>query len=501
MSMQRTLHISLIALVVLSFAAPLSAQIANGGFESGDFTGWTADRNWVIAQDSRGYYSGWQGKHWAWSGGQGEPATGRLKSKPFVLDKDGVRLMIAGWNSIHGTGKPRRWNYVTLNLADGKELDRVYAPNTTAFVHVMLSGAGHRGQTVYIEAVDDADEATYSMLCIDDVHTVSSPLLQPLPALPAFNSRVSLKLEDDQYLIEVNRSNGAITRILDKKGGIELIREPRLADNFRFTLPIPGQEPWQGIEANYVWGNRQKLTSFKADGKKLTLRWGKPLTNYLGEKYDVSVTMGIELTQEGILFSLTIDNATRYQIGEVFFPLIGGVQGLGNNSLQLKSTELVRPVSANAVATADVFRLFTNMSWLGDQSPEQFYAYPKDVARPWMEFFAPRWNRSVRIGMSGKAERSPTLRLELIPSNSQTVREDGNWPRPNELKGEPVGVSLCFADFANAPPMKSYQAPAALISFHNGDWQLAKNAISFHRTVQPRKSDVGQQKQGTGEAK
>ena len=118
----------------------------NGGFESGDFAGWTADPNWVIAKDSRGYYSGWQGKCWAWSGGKGEPATGKLKSKPFVLDKDGVRLLIAGWNSMHGTGKPRKWNYVTLNLADGKELDRVYAPNATAFVPVMLSGVGHRGE-------------------------------------------------------------------------------------------------------------------------------------------------------------------------------------------------------------------------------------------------------------------------------------------------------------------------------------------------------------------
>ena len=96
--------------------------------------------------------------------------------------------------------------------------------------------------------------------------------------------------------MEVSRSNGAITRILDKKGGIELIREPRLADNFRFTLPIPGKKPWQTIEANYIWGNRQKLSSFDASAKKLTLHWNKPLVNYLGEKFDASAAMGIELT-------------------------------------------------------------------------------------------------------------------------------------------------------------------------------------------------------------
>jgi hypothetical protein len=482
--MKNSLRLSLSALFGLVATAPLYAQITNGGFESGDFTGWSADPNWVIAKDSRGYYSGWTGKCWAWSGGRGEKATGKLRSKPFTLDKNGVRLLIAGWNSMYGSGKPRKWNHVTLNLADGKEIDRIWAPNTTTFVPATLSGVGHEGETVYIEAVDDADEAIYSMLCIDDVRTVSEPLLNALPPVPLLNRREALKLEDDRYLVEVNRSNGAIARILDKKGGIELIREPRLADNFRFTLPIPGKEPWQGIEANYVWGSRQKLSSFMATGKRLTLDWRKPLRNYLGEKYDCAAKMQIELTRAGILFGLTIDNATPYQIGEVFFPLIGGVQGIGKTGLQLKSTELVRPVNAHDVAAADVFRVFTNMSWLGDQGPEQFYSYPQEVQTPWAELFAAKLKRSVYFGMSAKPARSPVLRLELIPSNSQTVREDGNWPRPSELRGEPVGVSMCFADFANAPPGKTYQAPRVLLTFHDGDWHATPKLDAVQPTAE-----------------
>jgi hypothetical protein len=459
-----------ITLLTLAFAPPLAAQIINGGFESGDFPGWTADANWTVAKDSRGYYSDWQGKCWVWSGGRDEAATGKLKSKPFTLDKDGVRLLIAGWNSMQGSGKPRKWNYVTLNLADGRELDRVWAPNTTAFVPVMLSGMGYRGQSVYIEAVDDADQETYSMLCIDDVQTVSSPLLQPLPRLLAFDPRISLKIEDERYLLEVNQSNGAITRIFDKRGSIELIREQRLADSFRFTLPIPGKESWKTIEANYIWGREQKLSSFASTAKKLALHWDNPLSNYLGEKFDAKAEMDIELAEDGILFRLTIDNATPFPIGEVFFPLLGGIQGVGKTGLQLRTSELVRPAGADAAATADIFRVFANMSWLGDQGPEQFYSYPKD-SETWMEFFAPKLNRSVYLGVHDPSNRPMTLRLELIPSSSGTVREDGNWPRPNELRGQPVGVSACFVDFANAPPRKIYEAPAVLLSFHDGDWR------------------------------
>jgi hypothetical protein len=471
----------LIALLALICTPNLDAQITNGDFESGDFSGWTADANWVVAKDARQYYSGWQGKCWAWSGGPGEPATGRLKSNPFVLDKDGVRLLIAGWNSMQGTGKPRKWNYVTLNAADGRELDRVYAPNSTAFVPVMLSGVGYRGKTVYIEAVDDADQDTYSMLCIDDVQTVSSPLLQPLPKMPAYDPRISLKIEDDRYLVEVSQSNGTITRISDKKGGLELIREPRLADNFRFTLLLPGKEPLDNLEANYIWGKDQKLTSFATTATKLTLHWDGSLKNYLGQKYEAQAVMNIELTSDGILFSLTIDNATPYQIGEVFFPLIGGIQGIGKTGLQLKTSELVRPATADTAATADIFRVFANMSWLGDQGPEQFYSYPKD-SEQWAEFFSPSLNRSVYLGIHDPAKRPMTLRLELIPSSSGTVREDGNWPRPNELRDEPVGVSACYVDFANAPARKTYEAPTVLISFHDGDWHKGQKIFPKEKT-------------------
>jgi hypothetical protein len=311
----------------------------------------------------------------------------------------------------------------------------------------------------------------------------------------------TVKLEDDRYLVEANRANGAIARILDKKKNIELIREPRLADNFRFTLPIPGKEPWQATEANYVWGNRQKLSSLKTDGKKLTLDWNGPLVNYLGEKYNVSATMGIELIREGILFTLTIDNSTRYEIGEVFFPLIGGLQGYGMADEQLKATQFILPTAADAASTADIFRVFNNMSWLGDQGPEQFYRYPKDIRTPWMEFFAPKLNRSVYIGVHGKPDRPPVLRLELIPSNANTVREDGNWPRPGELKGAPVGVSLCFADFANAPARKTHRASPVLISFHDGDWHGARRIVSPRPIAGTPRSEVGKQEHKTGEAK
>jgi hypothetical protein len=475
------LFIAALCLVLSHLAV---AQVVNGGFESGGFEGWTADPNWVVVDNSCGYYSGWAGKYWAWSGGKGEAAMGVLTSKPFVLNKDAVRLLISGWSSIRGTGQPRRWNYVTLNLEDGTELDRVYAPDTTTFVPVFLDGSKYRGKRVFIRAVDDADQATFSMLCIDDVRTADLPrdFAQPARPLPAFNPRRSLRLQNVHCSVEVSRANGSITRIRDKKTGLDLLLEPRLAGSYRFALPFPGKEPWQTIEANWIIGKDQKLTSHRLDGNRLTLRWDGPLKNYLHEPFDVSVTMTIELRDQGVWFGLKIDNSTRYAVGETYFPLLGGLQGMGTTKGQLQTTEMVRPAGAPpsgrkrqgtgaiapGIATAAIFKVFNNMSWLGDQGPEQFYAYPETQPEPWVGFYAPKASRSALIGARDPADRSLYLRLELIPASSGTPRDDGNWPRPSELLGAPVGVELSFVDVKGSPVGRSYEAAPIFLRFLEG---------------------------------
>ena len=472
----RVIRMALAVLVLLTSVLPAFADITNGAFETGDFTGWKADPNWTIMDNGSNWYSGWRGKYWAWSGGKGEAATGKLTSNTFRLDKDAVSMMISGWTSVRGTGKPRRWNYITLNLAEnGKEIERVYAPDTTTFVPVILDCSEHRGKLVYIEAVDDADQETFSMLCIDEVKTVSLPAFyrQPVPALPEFDARKLVKVEDSRYRVEVSRATGSITRIHDKKGGLELIREPRLSESFKFTLPLPGKEPWQTIEANYIIGSQQKAPAIKVEKSRITITWRRPLVNYLGEKYDVGAVETIDLTPDGVLMNLRVDNGSKYQIGEIFFPMLGGITGIGKKIWQLKGTQFVRPLSSDATVSSEIFRVFTNMSWLGDQGPEQFYTYPKDFSEPWMELHAPKLGRSVYIG-SHDPNHEKVLHLELKPGSARVMREDGNWPRPEELRGEPAGVIVSWVHFANSQAGTPYSAAPVLVQFHDGDWPEAR---------------------------
>jgi hypothetical protein len=63
------------------------------------------------------------------------------------------------------------------------------------------------------------------------------------------------------------------------------------------------------------------------------------------------------------------------------------------------------------------------------------------------------------------------LNLELLPGHAENPRWDGNWPRPEELRGLPAGVLISFVDFANYPPGKIYEAGPVVLQGHDGDWR------------------------------
>ncbi|RIK42817.1 MAG: hypothetical protein DCC55_07540, partial [Chloroflexi bacterium] len=57
-----------------------------------------------------------------------------------------------------------------------------------------------------------------------------------------------IEIENEYYVLQIGAQTGVIARIFDKVGQIELIAQPRLAENFRLLLPLPD------LEANYILG-------------------------------------------------------------------------------------------------------------------------------------------------------------------------------------------------------------------------------------------------------
>ncbi len=289
--------------------------------------------------------------------------------------------------------------------------------------------------------------------------------LAGLTTVTAQAAEQNITLSNDRYLVEVAPTNGAIVRILDRLGNLELLSEPRLADNFKFSLPIRGETAWQSTEANYILGKDQKLTAHEATGTKLTLKWAGPLTSVLTKSFEASAGMTIELSGEDIRFTFAIDNATPLEIGEVYYPILGGCMGLGDTPAIRKQTELVLP-GPTELRRANIFHSFANMSWLGVLGAEQYYAYPDTLSMPWMELHQPENGRSVYFGAHDPVARYKVIHLEMSPGTSGP-RAEGNWPRPDELNGLPAGVKMCFVHFPYQPAGQRFEATPAVLRFHH----------------------------------
>src|SRR4051794_39587222 len=104
-----------------------------------------------------------------------------------------------------------------------------------------------------------------------------------------------VRLQNELYRVDVERTNGRIVSLFDHVGGYDLVAERRLAENFRLLLPQPD------CESNYIFGKEQRLASVDKSENALRLEWKAPLHSPRG-RFDVGVVMWIEFVGEAIHF-------------------------------------------------------------------------------------------------------------------------------------------------------------------------------------------------------
>lgn len=268
-----------------------------------------------------------------------------------------------------------------------------------------------------------------------------------------------LRLENEGYTVEVKMPNGLISRCLDKRTGTELITEPRLADNFRLLLPLPD------LEGNYILGSEQKLASHEQTPSSLKLFWKGPLKNSHGS-YDIDVTMTLAFVKQALEVQLSLANRTQNDVAEVWYPILGGVTGVG------KRQETDETINFAGWSTGtNLFQHFP----VGNQVtpwPEVYYTYPLKVTMPWFDLWNRQLNRGVYIGVHDSVSRFKVLRFELHPGLAH--REGENWPRPDDLDpNEPLGLLIHWTLFPYTKPGEVFEGPPVSIQFHDGDWHSA----------------------------
>jgi len=276
----------------------------------------------------------------------------------------------------------------------------------------------------------------------------------------------TVRIANNSYVVEVERKAGRLVRLQDRIGGYELITEPRLADNFRLLLPLGN------FECNYIFGSRQRLTSFEKTETGLVLYWRGPLRNVAG-RFDLDVTLSIELVDDSIQFRCGVVNRTRYQLAEVWYAMLGGMTGIGRNDQERRTTEAMIPNSSRKWHQR-LFSDFGNTKGqaLGTLGGEHSFMYPGGMAMPWISLYNPRLGRAIYGAALEETPRVKLVNFALMPGLAEQ-RSSGNWPRREETGRFPRGLTLWWAHVPYTKPGSTFESAPVVIRCHEGDWHEA----------------------------
>ena len=276
-----------------------------------------------------------------------------------------------------------------------------------------------------------------------------------------------MHIENRLYAIEIDGANGSVRRILDRASGLELLREPRLAESFRLLLPLPE------LEANYILSAEQELTAAERTERGVMLLWRGPLVNAQGA-FDLDVTMHIEFAGEAIHFRIEVANRSEHRVAEVWYPVLGGLLGLGERA------DNAALVPYSDARLGNFLERFPEIMGIGGggglRYPEWAARYPGNLCMPWISFFNTKLGRGAYFACHDLAPRSKALRMEMHPGLARQ-RQGGNWPSDEELAevgaDYPPGLVLNWTHFPYTPPGETWEGPPVVLQFHDGGWHAA----------------------------
>jgi hypothetical protein len=285
---------------------------------------------------------------------------------------------------------------------------------------------------------------------------------------PETVSNGALRLENDRYLLELDAQNGALRRLYDKVGALELLAHDRLAESFRLLLPLPD------LEANYLLGTEQELSSADTSDDAVVLRWDGPLTNAQGA-WDLDVQTRIAFVGEAIELRTSVRNRTSHRLAEVWHAGLGGLMGLGDRA----ATRTTLP-KARGPDTDWLFRQFPESMGVGAggglRFAEYYVRYPVEIGMPWLDMSSQALGRGVYYGCHDETPRLATLRFEMHPGLARN-RLSGNWPSQAEIEATaeqyPPGLVVHWVHLPYTPPGETFDGPPVVVQAHDGDWHAA----------------------------
>lgn len=271
----------------------------------------------------------------------------------------------------------------------------------------------------------------------------------------AFAQAGDLRIENGVFAVAVAPETGAITSLVVKELGCDLVGEKRLAANFRINLPLPE------YQCNYIEGMEQKAESVAAAGNAITAHFAG-MTSKKGS-YPLELTFTITLEADTLRFKARLENPSEYPVAEFWFPRLGGWKDFGDD----RSALLATPNYIGCGHHASLFRGFPGGQGLGAEAAEFSASYP-GMTMPWWDIYDAKSNRGLYLGYHDETFRLSTWHSYLYPTASGAPGDA--WLTPEQAAGDSVGLVFSHVRYPYIKNGETLDSGEFILRVHRGDW-------------------------------
>ncbi len=250
-----------------------------------------------------------------------------------------------------------------------------------------------------------------------------------------------------------------------KSPALDVISEPKLGENFRLLLPKPG------YEADYFNSRDQKVTRVEPVTGGVTCYYHSLKNDR--EVVPLEVWYKIRSVGDQIQFSIEVENPTTRKLAEVYYGILGGLEGigdrLGTQAMVPGGTENLLPMPFTAFKAGGY-----GGGNLGIRYDATGFTYPGVMPMGWMDVYNLKSGLGYYYGNQDPETRLMSLYFEMRPFTSSASGSD-NWPSPKDLPpGEPIGLTMGWVNFPYIANGRFTGGPIAL-QVHTGDWHTASS--------------------------
>lgn len=270
----------------------------------------------------------------------------------------------------------------------------------------------------------------------------------------AYAEMTAPDIENDCFALSVARDTGAITSLVVKETGVDIIGEKRLAANFRINLPLPD------LQSHYIDGMAQK-GGVQCAGNRIDVTFSSMSSDQ--GAFPLTLTYSIVLEGDTLRFKAQLTNPTAMPVAEFWFPRLGGWDRFDAERNALLAT----PNYIGCANNASLFRGFPGGRGLGAEAAEMASVYP-GIVMPWWDVYDAQSNLGLYLGYHDETFRLSTWHLYLFPNSSGAA--SGAWMTKEQAQGAPVGLVFSHVRYPYIKNGETLDSGEFILRLHRGDW-------------------------------